>query len=739
MSVSSCHDGSNHPLIDVLEVYARPHRPETGLARSGASRLSDGCAGMVADTLPSLSSALAVHTVEALSACSRLLGHALGLATAVSPSAEAATTSGGDAPPEPRKTVDDALFQQLGDSALSVLRKTCLASDKSRWRALRASSRSLLAAAQPDAALRAEVVQSAYTAEVTLALVGGSVGGSSGGSGGGEFMEGSTSPELLARVARLCVRVCMKRPELLREGLAPALADAHSRGGDGKLKLAGRFVFPALVRRFWESGVWRRDDRSNTQMVFRCVLQLAVHELRAAGAATAVATTTEEPVEKQAASVSGSLHTAETELLRAGLGELMPLLRSNVARVSQASSTYLTTLLLGPAPAASGMPGSSPASQGVGSLRAEGGGASFPEAGASGETDNGSRANAPSAGASQGAAAGSYAASAESMSEAEGRIETEATSDPGSDSDGDAEGETNVDGGDSGGRGEESSERRVDPVATVQLARGGLKRTTQLRSLLGAGEREGGTDRVNGASARGNPAAPEQPASAIKKSDPVAAPLAAFGDLLSSSRKRARTSPSSDGAFGRGSAPRGGDGAVAGDDQATDQEGSRASAEATARAADQKSGSPAVESSSERGVVRGGATAVMAAATAAATAAAAAVAAATAPATSASTSAAAAAAGATGSDAPGASAASSSKVCYRCDGCDDFPLQHVRHHCLVCADFDLCPQCYDVCHGPNSQFQGGSVMTLGGHSSTHRMEAVQVRTACGWRFCCCCT
>ena len=93
MSVSSCHDGSNHPLIDVLEVYARPHHPKTSLAPSGSSsHLSGGAA--VADT-PS-SSALGANTVEALSACSRLLSHALGLASAAaSPIAEATVGSDG--------------------------------------------------------------------------------------------------------------------------------------------------------------------------------------------------------------------------------------------------------------------------------------------------------------------------------------------------------------------------------------------------------------------------------------------------------------------------------------------------------------------------------------------------------------------------------------------------------------------------------------------------------------------
>ncbi|CAN0027577.1 unnamed protein product, partial [Ectocarpus sp. 12 AP-2014] len=80
--------------------------------------------------------------------------------------------------------------------------------------------------------------------------------------------------------------------------------------------------------------------------------------------------------------------------------------------------------------------------------------------------------------------------------------------------------------------------------------------------------------------------------------------------------------------------------------------------------------------------------------------------------------------------APGSSASLSKKqVCYRCDGCDDCPLQHVRHHCLVCADFDLCPRCYDRYHGPNSQFQGENAVMLGSHSTSHSMVALPVNSA----------
>ncbi|CAN0514409.1 unnamed protein product, partial [Ectocarpus sp. 12 AP-2014] len=56
-----------------------------------------------------------------------------------------------------------------------------------------------------------------------------------------------------------------------------------------RTQLARRFVFPALVRRFWESCVWGRDSRGSMQMVLRCILQLAVDEMRAAAAAARTA------------------------------------------------------------------------------------------------------------------------------------------------------------------------------------------------------------------------------------------------------------------------------------------------------------------------------------------------------------------------------------------------------------------------------------------------------------------
>ncbi|CAN0027553.1 unnamed protein product, partial [Ectocarpus sp. 12 AP-2014] len=98
----------------------------------------------------------------------------------------------------------EALCPELADSALTVLRKTCLATDKTRWRALRSSCRRLLAAAQPDAAARLDSVHRAYVGEVLLALTG--EGGGDGGGGDGTLGKenSSLSPVRLTRVTQLC-------------------------------------------------------------------------------------------------------------------------------------------------------------------------------------------------------------------------------------------------------------------------------------------------------------------------------------------------------------------------------------------------------------------------------------------------------------------------------------------------------------------------------------------------------
>lgn len=49
---------------------------------------------------------------------------------------------------------------------------------------------------------------------------------------------------------------------------------------------------------------------------------------------------------------------------------------------------------------------------------------------------------------------------------------------------------------------------------------------------------------------------------------------------------------------------------------------------------------------------------------------------------------------------------------YGCDGCEEYPIQGTRHHCTVCADFDLCAKCYAA--GATSK----------GHEATHTMTAV---------------
>ncbi|CAM9412084.1 unnamed protein product, partial [Sphacelaria rigidula] len=185
------------------------------------------------------------------------------------------------------------------------------------------------------------------------------------------------SPEMLRRVARLCSKVCARRSQLLRDELAPTLAQASEAAAtaaspSGKVITSSAaavsdnneevkrasFVFPALVQRFWECCVWRRDDRESMEAVLFDILRLAVYEMRGAGAAVTGEATT------QAAKGAGGTadgedsprqskvpKMTEEKILRAGLGELMPLLRSNVARVAQATASQLTVLLLGPRPA----------------------------------------------------------------------------------------------------------------------------------------------------------------------------------------------------------------------------------------------------------------------------------------------------------------------------------------------------------------------------------------------------
>ena len=709
VSVSSCSDVSNHPLIDALEVYARPHRAGTAGPPSpprctsgvGVSRV-----GVVDDGNPP-ASALVVNTMEALEACSRLLGHTLTLAgTAGTPASteqeQAAVAAGA-------KTTIDALCRDLADSALSVLRKTCLAADKARWRALRASSRSLLSAAQPDATRRLDAVTGAYAGEILLALVGkegadGSEVASDGGVGEGRSSSASSSsmlamsPVRLTRVAQLCGYVCTRRSTLLLDELAPALAKSGGGGGDtggeGGLNSDtssnsnsssrpcrfSRFVFPALLRRFWESCVWRTDGGDSMQMVLRCVLNLAVHEMRAAGtAAAAAAAATAASISSVDNGSANAREFSEQQVLRAGLAQLMPLLRSSVARVSQASSEYVGTLLLGALPEAADLaPSSSPSASSravTGRREAESGGGG----GGGGEARVFARERGdanPESRASAGGILGAYAASVASASEME--AEAEATSDPGTDSD------------------TEADRKGSGAVTSVQLALAGLRRAGHL-SIPG-GEGVGVRSSLSSASASAGggggggdnpPPLQEEPAA-----DSGSSAAAAFEGLVPGSVKRARTSsPSSSGgsrAVPRRDVASRGDVVVAG----------RADMDVVGGAVDHNASSSSsvvaelAAAVAARGLARGSPGAPGASST---------------------------------PRGASAAAAASSKICYRCDGCDDFPLQHVRYHCKVCPDFDLCPQCYEVFHGPSSQFQGGNAVMLRDHSTSHEMVALQVQ------------
>lgn len=636
-----------------------------------------------------------MNTVNALEVCSRLLGHSLGLALA-----GANDTA-----------MSEDVLRDLGDSAVSVLCKTCLAADTARWRGLRKSSRSLLAAVLPDDSDRAERVDSSYVAEVMRAFVNGggawlgpssgddgsvSHGGSGDGGVGGRVM----SPLLLTRVAQLCRRVCARRSELLRGRLAPKLVGGRRAGGS----CANLFVFPTIVRQFWESCVRRRGHGTESmQTVLRCLLHLAVYEMRAAAEASAASSAS---VKEEGA--SDARPPTEEDVLRAGLGELMPLLQSTVVPVSQGASAFLATLL-GAWPRVSSAQASASTSSSMG--RRHGGGVeAFPtQAGAIDADEGGVDAVATEAAtivAAPGSILATYAASADSISEAEGRIETEATSDRGSDSDTDAEGEGRDGGGEvSGGAGGNSSSACPPALAAARSLgdniRGDEETGIDGNNIEGSEAATGG----GGGVPRDTDTSAEQQAAIDRAFSLVAAsPMATF-DLLpvDSSRKRVRPSSSFDRLSGQGTAlSRGG----SSDAKAAD-EGGRADMDVAGEAtADQNFQSSAVGASVSS--ARGGATVVAVAVPPGA-----------------------AAVGATAGSAapPGpatAAAAASSKICYRCDGCDDFPLQHVRHHCLVCADFDLCPQCYEVFHGPNSQFQGGNAVMLGGHSTAHGMVTLQV-------------
>lgn len=733
--MSSCHDVSNHPLIDAVEVYARPfsagadYSMQAGILRGAGPALKN----VASVNAPS---ALEMKTVDALGACSQLLSHTLALArTPATPGIEE-TVEKDDPMSESVPTgmvvaEDDPLLRKLEDSALSVLCKTCLAPDAARWHTLRASSRSLLAAAQPDAALREERTNSAYVAEVILALAGGTGKGAGrgadGGPGGGVVRtvtaslggEGRypTPALLLTRVAQLCRRVCDRRSDLLRDELAPALI---SDGVEAGLRPPGsRFVFPALVQRFWESSVWRRDGRDGMQTVLRPLLRLAVHEMRAAAAAA-----TERASGLSALGVTPnnsssegkkSIEKAEKDVLRSGLGELMPLLRSDVARVSQLSSSFLATLLVG-APPSSGKGARRVSSRDSSASKSQAAsGRKASDAAGSRIAGNSGGKTKKVAGGASGATA--YAPSAGSGSDAEGRVETEATSDPGSESDADPQGNRHADDKD----GVTASDGTAVGLAVAELCRAEqFLASTVERAAAGGGTVRNGDGNKHASSVQDNkqpPAGQEgQPARQQAFDLVSASPMADFQDLLPASRKRAR--PGSSSSPSPSLPPSSGDIAPEGgvnnsskhDDQDGEDEGGRTDMDV----ADGGKTAVNVRQSSSTGTVAAALTAVEERGGTARAAA---------PPTAGVGATAAAKSGAPG---PAIATAVASKVCYRCDGCDDFPLQHVRHHCLVCADFDLCPRCFEVFHGPGSQFQGGNAIMLGTHSTAHGMVALQV-------------
>lgn len=755
VSVSACSDVSNHPLIDALEVYTRPH----GAKAVPASTLAN--TSTPAPAAHDRVSKAAVPAVNAITACSRLLGHTLGLAATTTKSvvpmasAEESTAMNVDVDPSEelsagKRAVEGPLLDTLSQSALSVLRKTCLAAEPARWGDLRSASRHLLATAQPDSSRRSSRIDNAYVAEARRALLNvgefgtGGVGNhaSSGGVSSfasravvmGERIKGPMPPVLLRRVAQLCRKVCSRRSELLRSELAPALAAASAAAGIGTGDAGGgesggsgdqlqrvQFVFPALVRKFWDSCVSRRSADESMEVVLSGVLRLAVHEMRAAGTAaartaatvataeamTSVATSAEDNNNDGAtAEDKAQILPAEEHLLRSGLGELMPLLQSNIARVAQATSSHLVTLLLGPRPGVNPSYGgilSSPSTtiathqsewkRGTGTFAECMGGASA----SVGENDT--RQNTMDviddtatsaeatvvgvAGAGATTAAGVYAGSAESASEAEGRVETEATSDPGSDSDADADGEANP--SKAGDRDDGRSAGSSALAALRALAAAGQGEAggeiNEGEDPGGRGTNHMGTDDP-GTNASGDQAALDRAFDLVAAVSVTASSASSFGNLLPQGAPRKRAKPTSGKQFGRG------DGNPGGTDSGK-------------VAMDITKGNTGKDSSSVVSVGVTGVGSVVA-----------------------PTSALEEAASAAGGTRSGSAA---SKICYRCDGCDDFPLQYVRHHCLICADFDLCPRCYELFHGPNNQFQGGNSVMLGGHSTAHGMVALQVR------------
>lgn len=681
VSVSSCHDVSYHPLIDVLEVYARPTRV---VVRAGSIAQNSTNASNTHGSL-----AVPAPAVQALSACSRLLAHAVSLAlTAEEPNSvkddDVEVYHLGNGVPK----MEETTLRAINVSATSVLRNTCLAAEPARLRDLRSASRSLLAVVMPDAERRASHVDNAHVEEARRVLLGGNglrmtrdAEGLIGAGAREARVDGSLSPVLLRRVAQRCTKVCARRPELLRDELAPMLAMApsahvHRKGAESPGGNSGSsvsqlqsFVFPALIQRFWESCVWRRDGRESMEVVLFDVLRLAVYEMRAAGMAAARAT---ESTTSRAVTMSGTdagkgcedrpsqmSKPSEKDILRAGLKELLPLLQSNVARVAQATSSQLAALLLGPRgefatqstrTAASSASRSSSRRQSKVQGSANAGG-SFNERLAAGE-------HGPCTGLGDGASDSQAAAGPETAANPRSTFDA-------------AGGER-----DANGVGDTST---LNIVATVRAGDGasGCARagSDEHDKVARESEMDAGGQAPTSSTAEAAEQAAIDRAFNLATAVPTAAAAAAAssdnllpGDTAPPPRKRSKPSSSaSDGSEGDGMDAAG---------ESFRQEASQSAAAAAVTGSG--AASPAVGS-------EGASTTTIA-----------------------------------------TTSAVVRKICYRCDGCNDFPLQYVRHHCLVCADFDLCPRCYEVFHGPNNQFQGGNVILLEGHSTAHGMVALQV-------------
>ncbi|CAN0115062.1 unnamed protein product, partial [Discosporangium mesarthrocarpum] len=175
VSVSSCHDATNHPIIDALEVFSLPWergrrgrysarepggRGDFPVSRGGAGDPTVGPDGWHGKGSAEL-------TINGLTSCSLALGHALGVVSALrsKPGAgegaaaetetetETETKAGAEAEasqkahPLPSVAIgglEGELWAELRDSAVAVLRHTCAAAELGPWARLRLSLRGLL-------------------------------------------------------------------------------------------------------------------------------------------------------------------------------------------------------------------------------------------------------------------------------------------------------------------------------------------------------------------------------------------------------------------------------------------------------------------------------------------------------------------------------------------------------------------------------------------------------------------